>query len=148
MSDAHNGPSSFPAAPGAYGNMTDTQLRQAINHITTAAQATYASPAPRPADPKGISPLIDFEHTLSNFHLASVHEKCPYMVGCVHATPQNACFGSQEYPCSAGTGSQCLCAYNPLHPSHLPNSLACVYPCCSPKPPSTSFAQCPPSAPV
>ncbi|XP_006462509.1 hypothetical protein AGABI2DRAFT_193639 [Agaricus bisporus var. bisporus H97] len=52
MSDAHNGSSSFPATPGAYGTMTDTQLRQAINHITTAAQATYASPAPRPADPK------------------------------------------------------------------------------------------------
>lgn len=55
MADNQNAAStsSFPAAPGSYGNMTDTQLRQAINHITSAAQATYASPAPRPADPKG-----------------------------------------------------------------------------------------------
>ncbi|KAF9452915.1 SNF5-domain-containing protein [Macrolepiota fuliginosa MF-IS2] len=54
MTDNQNGASTstFPAAPGAYGNMTDTQLRQAISHITSAAQATYASPAPRPADPK------------------------------------------------------------------------------------------------
>lgn len=56
MAENQNGASTskFPAGPGAYGNMTDTQLRQAINHITSAAQATYASPAPRPADPKGI----------------------------------------------------------------------------------------------
>lgn len=63
MADSQNGSSTsaFPAAPGAYGNMTDTQLRQAINHITTAAQATYASPAPRPADPKGLLHLVIFQ---------------------------------------------------------------------------------------
>jgi hypothetical protein len=55
MADGQNGASSssFPAAPSAYGTMTDTQLRQAINHITSAANATYIAPAPRPADPKG-----------------------------------------------------------------------------------------------
>jgi len=55
MADGQNGtlPSSFPAGTTAYGSMTDSQLRQAINHITSAANATYAAPAPRPADPKG-----------------------------------------------------------------------------------------------
>ncbi|KAF5360633.1 hypothetical protein D9756_005002 [Leucocoprinus leucothites] len=54
MADAQNGgaSSNFPAASTAYGTMSDTQLRQAINHITSAANATYAAPAPRPADPK------------------------------------------------------------------------------------------------
>ncbi|KAJ3565284.1 hypothetical protein NP233_g7729 [Leucocoprinus birnbaumii] len=54
MADAQNGAASsnLAAASSTYGTMTDTQLRQAINHITSAANATYAAPAPRPADPK------------------------------------------------------------------------------------------------
>ncbi|KXN81790.1 Chromatin structure-remodeling complex subunit sfh1 [Leucoagaricus sp. SymC.cos] len=54
MADGQNGASSssFPATAGNFGTMTDAQLRQAINHITSAANATYVAPAPRPADPK------------------------------------------------------------------------------------------------
>lgn len=132
MSDAHNGSSSFPAAPGAYGTMTDTQLRQAINHITTAAQATYASPAPRPADPKGIILPNDLTQTLNIFQLASVHEKCSYVVSCINASSKDACIGCQEYPCPSDTGCKCLCTYDSLHTPNLPNCFACVHPHCPP----------------
>lgn len=47
--------SAFPAFADINRNMSDSQFRQTWTQITTAANATFASPAPQPANAKGMS---------------------------------------------------------------------------------------------
>ena len=75
--------SAFPAFADINRNMSDSQFRQTWTQITTAASATFASPAPQPANAKGMSLFSRKSHFVFiyiHLSLSSVYEKSPYLV--------------------------------------------------------------------
>lgn len=54
-----------PAAFDINRNMTDSQFRQTMTQISTAASAAYASPAPQTAHSKGMIPALSHQLLLT-----------------------------------------------------------------------------------
>jgi hypothetical protein len=89
----------------AFGNMTDSQLRQTISQLSTAASLpgefqAFASPTPLPAHSRSQSTPLVFLWGGDRTDVDSLPQKRPHMVHNGHSSSQNSCVRYKEHSCT------------------------------------------------